>query len=197
MYVEVQGAGDGARALMNTSFFGELVAEHRRARPGADRARAARRAAFALGKPGRSLRDSAFGPRRGLGHGARKRNPRRIRGADHRSAHRLLRGAGGTLRARTARGSIRPSPPGRRTRPTPLRPKSTSPPSRAGRNCSAGSISRPAAPRRWCICANNCSTRSIAGRTSRRSMPISSTCSRRGSIADFWCCGGSTGRRRR
>ena len=29
------------------------------------------------------------------------------------------------------------------------------PPSRAGRSCCAGSISRPAAPPRWCACASS------------------------------------------
>ena len=63
------------------------------------------------------------------------------------------------------------------------------PPSRAGRSCSAGSISRRAAPQRSCGCANNCSTpwRTVA--TLRLWTPISSICSRPGSIAASWCCG--------
>ena len=47
------------------------------------------------------------------------------------------------------------SPPGARRRPTRPPPKCMPPPSRAGRNCSAGSISRPAAPPRWCVCASS------------------------------------------
>ena len=85
----------------------------------------------------------------------------------------------------------------RRRRPIPPRPSSTTPPSRGGRNCCAGSISRPRAPGRWSRCAASCSTRWRGATISRRSTPISSTCSRRGSTAASWCCGGSTGRRPR
>ena len=46
---------------------------------------------------------------------------------------------------RLARNAVRREPP----------PKCMPPPSRAGRSCSAGSISRPAAPPRWCACASS------------------------------------------
>ena len=78
--------------------------------------------------------------------------------ADHRPAHRLLRGAGDPFRprprphrGRDGRMAASPSTPRRRRGPS-------SRPSRAGRNCSAGSIWRRAAPRRWCACASSCST---------------------------------------
>ena len=70
-------------------------------------------------------------------------------------------------------------------------------PSRAGWNCSGGLIWRPAAPRRWCACASNCSTPWIIATISPSSTTISSICSRRGSTAASWCCAASTGRRRR
>ena len=69
------------------------------------------------------------------------------------------------------------------------------PASRGGSNCSAGSISPPAARRRWCACASSCSTPWIIATISASSTTISFICSRPGSIADFWCCAGSTGRR--
>ena len=177
-----------------------MLQTHHGARPRAARphARPPRRAAAALGEPGRAVRGAAAGPRRSLGRGARARDPRQIRRADHRAAHRLLRGAGAPASGPTARGSTPPSPPGR---PTPS--DTTAAEVHRGRRAApAGAVPPPQSRARrhrarWCACASNCSTRSITATTSRRSMPISSTCSRRGSTAASWCCAGSTGRRRR
>ena len=55
--------------------------------------------------------------------------------------------------ASTASGSMPRSMPGRARAPTRRPPNCISPPSRAGRSCSAGSISRPAAPPRSSRCA--------------------------------------------
>ena len=78
---------------------------------------------------------------------------------DDRPAHRVLRGAGQRFRSRSRAARRRRRDLAR----TAIRRDGgrgpSSRPNRAGRNCCAGSISRPAAPRRWCACASICSTR--------------------------------------
>ena len=131
---------------MNTSFFGELLQSiSDRGRALLDRARERRGERRSASESlDRTVRASAVGPRRGLRRRAGARNPRPLCRTDHRAAHRLLRGAGAALRRPTARAhGSGASPPGGGSRPTKPPRKCMPPPSRAGRNCSAGSISRP------------------------------------------------------
>src|SRR5580692_1052329 len=58
----------------------------------------------------------------------------------------------------------------------------------------AAELHHARAPRRWSACASNCSTPWRIATSSAWSTMISFTCSRRGSIAVFWCCAASTGR---
>ena len=102
------------------------------------------------------MRGAAVRPRRGFRRRAGARNPGALCGTDDRAAHRLFRDAGHHVRPRSRPHRSTPSPSGGSRRPTRRRPNCTSPASRGGSNCSAGSISRPAAPRRWCACASSC-----------------------------------------
>ena len=132
------------------------AADHLRARPRAADARDRRGEASARSESLVELcEDLLSGRGEASGVALRARNPRPLRRAHHRAAHRLLRGAGAALRHRSGAhgaGDRRLAREAVATRPP---PKCMPPPSRAGRNCSAGSIWRRAAPRRWCACASN------------------------------------------
>ena len=127
---------------------------------------------------------------------SRERNSGRLRRADDRPADRVFRDAGANLRTRPARidgrdrGVAADAVGGRGGRTAPRQraaPARTVPPpqSRARRHRGAGAHARAI-----------CSTRWTTATISPSSTTISSICSRRGSTGAFWCCGGSTGRRR-
>ena len=94
---------------MNTSFFGEMLNSiTERGRALLDRARDRRGEPAASSEwPDRAVRGAVVRPRRGLGRGARRRNPGQVRRSDHRAAHRLLRGAGHPLRPRPGSAASR------------------------------------------------------------------------------------------
>ena len=177
---------------MNTSFFGEMlqtIAERGRAldRP---HARSARSRRAALGQPGRAVRGAAVRPRRGLGRRARARDPRPLRRADDRSAHRLLRGAGEPVRPR----------------PRAARRRGRRPGASAPSDAAAAELHRASEPRRQELFRRlNLAPGGTAAlvrmreqlidahgssrRSRRRRRRLSSTCSRPGSTAASWCCG--------
>ena len=185
---------------MNASFFGELLQTiSERGRALIDRARERRGVDSTRSESLIELAEHLLvRPRRGLRRRARARNPRPLCRTHHRPAHRLFRGAGRALRARSrahgsghrrlARQALRRNRGGsaRRLRAAPA---GVVPPaqSRARRHRRAGAHARAVDGR----------ARTPRRRSRRRSTPTSSICSRPGSTAASWCCAASTGRRRR
>ena len=155
--------------LMNSSFFRRVAADHLGPWPRTARADAPRRPDAATRSADLVVLCEELLSGRGEASGVALAREilTRYTDAHHRAAHRLLRGAGAAIRPRSRVAWRRRSLPGRRRRTTRPRPRCIRPPSRAGRNCSAGSILRPAAPLRSCRCASNCSTPWIASRRSR------------------------------
>ncbi len=97
---------------MNTSFFGELlqtISERGRALLARDRRGDASARSESLVE---LCEDLLSGRGEASGVALRARNPRPLRRADHRPAHRLLRGAGAALRHRSGAHGAGRSPPG-------------------------------------------------------------------------------------
>ena len=193
--------GERFRAASEYLLLRRDAADHRGTRPRADRPHARRGARSRSSAPAGLVElceELLSGRGEASGVALAREILARYAELDHRPAHRLLRGAGQALRPRPQPASMPPIAAWMQRRPTTCRRRSCiAPPSRGGRNCSAASTWRPAAPPRWCACASSCSTPWRIATISPPSTTISSICSRPGSTAASWCCAASTGRRRR